>query len=74
MHRFELFQVSSVEDHSEAEAEGLAAQYEDTCNSCDEPVGLLSGELFDYVIVSDENDDFWFTCEACATPVTDPEA
>lgn len=74
MHRFELFQVRSIEDHSEAEAEGLAAQYEDTCSSCEEPVGLISGELFDYVIVSDENEDFWFTCEACAMPVTDPEA
>ena len=74
MHRFELFQVRSIEDHSDAEAEGLAAQYEDACSSCEEPVGLVSGELFDYVIVSDENEDFWFTCDACATPVTDPEA
>lgn len=73
MHRFELFQVSSIEDHSEAEAEGLAAQYEDLCSSCDEPVGLISGELFEYTIVSDQNEDFWFTCDSCASPVTDPE-
>lgn len=74
MHRFEVYQIRTISAHAEAEAEGLAAQYDDVCHSCDEPVGLIAGALFDYVIVSDENEDFWFTCDACAIPVTDPEA
>jgi hypothetical protein len=71
MHRFEVYQIQSVDDHADAEAEDLAAQYGDNCISCDEPVGLIAGEIFGYVVVVDENDDFWYTCNACATPVID---
>jgi hypothetical protein len=74
MPRFEIFLVESVADHAEAEAQGFAAHTDDVCSNCEEPVGLAAGELFDYVVVTDEADDFWFTCDACATPVTDPEA
>lgn len=73
MPRFEIFLVNSVDEHADAEAEGFAAHADDACSNCEEPVGLIAGELFDYVVVTDESDDFWFTCENCALPVIDPE-
>lgn len=74
MPRFEIFHVRTIADHAEAEAEGFAAQYDDACASCSDTVGLVAGELYDYVVVTDEHDDFWFTCEGCALPVIDPES
>lgn len=73
MPRFEIFLVRSIDDHAAAEAEGFAAHLDDVCTSCDEQVGLIAGELFDYAVVVDEHDDFWFNCESCAAHVIDPD-
>ena len=74
MPRFEILWVKSLSDHAVAEDEGVAAHAEDFCTSCDEQVGLDGSELLEYVVVTDEHDDFWFTCPGCALAVIDPEA
>lgn len=73
MPRFEIFQVTTLEHHATAEAEGLAAHSDDACASCGEQVGLDGYRLYEYVVVTDEHDDFWFVCPGCALPVLDPE-
>lgn len=74
MPRFEALHVTTVQQHAEAEAEGLAAHADDLCVSCEDQVGLDGSQLTDYVVVTDEHDDFWFICVNCAAPLIDPES
>jgi len=74
MTHFEIQYVKNNVDHLDATLEQISALLDDTCLSCDEPVGLRPDEFHEYVIVTDENSDYWFICEQCALPVIDPTA
>jgi hypothetical protein len=57
----------------EADAAGLPlAEDDDECQHCESRIGRGRGQFRGYVIVLNQDDDFWLLCTECSAPVTDP--
>lgn len=68
MPRFEVLWVETQSEHATALFEGVSAQPDDLCTSCDEPIIVEEG----YAVVADTNDDFWYLCQECSAVFLDP--
>jgi hypothetical protein len=69
----ELHPVPDEFAEDEADSAGLPlAEDDDTCEHCDSRIGHARGRFAPYVIVLNQDDDFWLLCTECSSPVLDP--
>lgn len=69
----ELHPVNAEADEHDADNAGLdTADADDVCEHCESQVGRGRGLFVPYVIVLNQNDELWFVCGPCASPILDP--
>lgn len=69
----ELHPVPDEDAEALADVAGLPlAAAADSCEHCESRIGRSRGGFGPYVIVLDQDDDYWLVCENCAQPVLFP--
>jgi len=68
------FELYVVENSVEAQNTVAPAEFShdgNICRSCGDIVGFAIGKFFSCVVVVDEDENYWFVCSDCASPVVD---
>ena len=69
----EVHPVPDEDAEHEADTAGLPlAEADDCCEHCESSIGRARGQFDPYVVVLNQDDDYWLLCENCALPVLDP--
>lgn len=69
----ELHPIPDETEEQASDSAGLPlAENDELCEHCESRIGRGRGMFVPYVVVLNQDDDYWFVCENCAGPVLDP--